>query len=199
MPIRRKDRIPDLLDLSVTNDHRQAAKQRLPRSLEHRQSPGPGELQLRVREDRERQVQALYQLLLIGGVLRREPEDLGAGRAYLGVVVSKRTRLRGATSCPRGSGPSLRRAGLPPADRSAGRRRPPRGPNSPWPEKPCGRRLQGAGRRGLGSSADGRRRRHRQAWEGQPAASSGRRASQACIQYPAVRFGLAELLVVADL
>lgn len=35
MPVRREDRIPDMLDPSVPDDQRQAAKQRLARSLEH--------------------------------------------------------------------------------------------------------------------------------------------------------------------
>src|SRR5439155_26658895 len=99
--IRRKNRIPEVLHAAVANHDRQASQQCLAGSLKDRQTPGPRQLQFRVRKNRKRQMESLDELLLIGGVLRGEPEHFCTRGLHLGVMVAKSTRLRSASASTR--------------------------------------------------------------------------------------------------
>src|SRR3954452_3405188 len=99
MAIRWEDRIEDVLDSSIGDDEREALEQRLSGGFEGREPERLRHLEVGVREQRERQVQPLRGLPLVGRVLRRETEDeRRTGGLKVAKVVAKSARLRCAAA-----------------------------------------------------------------------------------------------------
>jgi hypothetical protein len=73
----RKDRVEDVLDAAAEQDQGQPPDQRHAGNLEGGEAKGPGEAQVGIAQHLERQMQPKGHLLLEGGGLRRQSEDLG--------------------------------------------------------------------------------------------------------------------------
>src|SRR5262245_57262237 len=82
-----------MLDPGVADDQRVALEQGEPGVLERRKAHGRRELQSFVAQDGKGQLESLGHLALVGGVLRREPEDPDALGDQLGMVIAIRAGL----------------------------------------------------------------------------------------------------------
>ncbi len=71
IPVRRKNRIEDVLDLPVMDHESQALQQSHPARLERWQAQGSGQFEMFVGKNRKRQVQAFRSLALISSILGR--------------------------------------------------------------------------------------------------------------------------------
>ena len=97
--IRREDRIEDVLDPPVEDDHRQTAVQPLP-VASNVGSRAAARAQIRVGEDCERKGHPLGKLALIGGVLRGRPYTRRGAGGQLAEVVAKSAGLGRAPRAP---------------------------------------------------------------------------------------------------
>ena len=98
-----------MLDFSVTDHQSQALQQRHPSRLERRQAQRCRELEMFIRENRKRQVQALRYLALIDRVLGGKAEEAMDAKTFqLCKVIAESTRLRRASSRARDQVPSRR-------------------------------------------------------------------------------------------
>ena len=172
VPVRREDRVEDLLDPPAREDERDAAVQLGALELERRQPERVPEAQLRVGDHRVEQAEPLRELDLLLQRLRREarraarpaaaaPRD---GRGTRTTAACSRARRGSRSSCPGSRARAGRCAGRRRARRARTRARPGRPARAttraPAPVRPCPR---GA-----------RRRRRRPAPAGRRAARSSR-------------------------
>src|SRR5690348_14922542 len=105
--IGREDRVEDMLDAPIPNDEREALQEPRALRLEGRQAQGIAKLELRIAQHGEGKVQAFAHLLLVGGGLRAQAENLGLQLGKLGMVVAKAARLRRTAARARDHVPAL--------------------------------------------------------------------------------------------
>ena len=105
----REDRIERLHDDAVVDDERHAFHSVMPEVVKVGRCKRARKFQIRIGQDRKRQVQPLGGLALIVGILRRQAEDVSnAERLQFGKMVAKTARLRRAAARARNFVPSRR-------------------------------------------------------------------------------------------
>jgi hypothetical protein len=97
-----------VLDRPVIDDQREALEQRHSTRFEGRQLQRPGEFQMFVGQDGKRKVQAFCGLFLVGGILRRQAEQVINAEVFqFRELVAERARLRRAAPRARDHVPTI--------------------------------------------------------------------------------------------
>lgn len=98
MAIGREDGIENMLDLAVGDHEGETFDQGVAVDLEGGEAERPGQREVGIAQERERQVQAAGHLTLFVGGLGAQTVDVAAECLKLGIVIPKGTRFGGAAA-----------------------------------------------------------------------------------------------------